>query len=308
MAIDYNPLYASIAATSQNMGNAAFDAGYFIPEMIRESKNIINKAKDSIGNFAKDKKNKKKESTQMAQGQGGGWFPGKHLAGAIGGAAGGIKNMMSQENPFTNQSGLFQGGAQGRPMGRFRDQMEGSFQNKAGGGEMSFSDAFAQARSQGLGEFNWQGKPYHTKTKEEMDSNPTSGTVGPGAGAGGPGGGNLGPFHPSNRGSLGENMKKNADNIGNLGSGREGFIPDWLQGKEGFIPDWLQGREGFIPDALQGKGTSGPGLGLLGAVQGGMGNQENGGEGMMPDYLQGEEGWVPDYFQGKEGFIPDWLY
>lgn len=183
--IDYNPLYASIAASSQNAGNAAFDAGYLIPEIIRESKNILGKAKDSIGNYAKDKKSKKKESTQMAQGD---WFPGKHLAGALGGLGGKAMNLgqsiKDRGNPFTNQTGLFQGGQQGRPMGRFRDAMEGAYQaqrpGQPGFDSMSFSDAFRAARDQGLGEFNWQGKPYHTQTKEEM------------GGPGGPGG-QLGP-------------------------------------------------------------------------------------------------------------------
>ena len=35
--------------------------------------------------------------------------------------------------------------------------------------ESSFSEAFADARAQGLDEFTWNGKRYHTKTREEVD-------------------------------------------------------------------------------------------------------------------------------------------
>jgi hypothetical protein len=74
-----------------------------------------------------------------------GWFPGKHLATGIGRLGGGAVNtaealarlpknirqkIKEGGNPFTNQTGLFQGGEKNRVLGRFRDAMEGGYQQQ----------------------------------------------------------------------------------------------------------------------------------------------------------------------------------
>jgi hypothetical protein len=40
--------------------------------------------------------------------------------------------------------------------------------NTSFGGGYTFDDAFATARKQGFKTFDWKGKSYHTKTKEEV--------------------------------------------------------------------------------------------------------------------------------------------
>tara|TARA_R110001583_G_scaffold38498_3_gene124402 strand:- start:4621 stop:5763 length:1143 start_codon:yes stop_codon:yes gene_type:complete len=111
------------------------------------------------------KYNKNKQGVNMAQG----WFPGKHLAQGIGNVAGRVSaipgNIKARGNPMTNQTGLFQGGEQGRVLGRFRDAMQGGFQQGRGGNPIlqakaneGMSTPTFRGQAQGMiPPFNFQG-------------------------------------------------------------------------------------------------------------------------------------------------------
>jgi len=121
------------------------------------------------------KYNKNKQGVNMAQG----WFPGKHLAQGMGNVAGRVAampgNIKARGNPMTNQTGLFQGGEQGRVLGRFRDALEGGFQQGRGGNPILQAKA-NEARGMSGPAFKSaaQGmiRPFNFKS-------PTSGVLGP---------------------------------------------------------------------------------------------------------------------------------